>query len=149
MCITYLPFASSRIHISEIVSVIKLSLKNELLMVVEYDYYCAKWLKRKTIHKKSAACKCTCTVNLLSSCFCFLPDNVSQLQIAKEVIIADLPREIMQADLYKLCGFVNPLHIDIHKMKEDDMWVKGCLTSLESVCVCERERNIACLYACF
>lgn len=48
-------------------------------------------------------------------------DNDSPQCIAKEVIIADLPHRIMQADVYRLCEFVDPLHIDIHRIKEDDI----------------------------
>lgn len=51
----------------------------------------------------------------------FFSDNASQTRVAKEVIIADLPHGIMQADIYKLIGYANPLHIDIHKINDDDM----------------------------
>lgn len=48
-------------------------------------------------------------------------DNDLLTLVAQEVIIADLPPEIMQADLYRLCDFVNPLHIDVHRMEGDDI----------------------------
>lgn len=69
-------------------------------------------------------------------------DNELPLLVAQEVIIADLPPEIMQADLYKLCDFVDPLHINVHKMEEDDIvYAHVFVRSREDVDVLVHELN--------
>lgn len=53
--------------------------------------------------------------------FNFVPGDGKELA-AQEVIIADLPREMLQCDLFTLCReFVNPLEIQLYKIDGDNM----------------------------